>query len=75
MASLTGKLKELVKQSPSIGLDNAKRKLLHIPEESSEEIASDDESYDRKMAEKKKRKRKRMIAERKRLQAERELKI
>ena len=37
MTELTDKLKELVKQSPQNYLDNAKRKLLHIPEESSEE--------------------------------------
>ena len=76
MASLTEKLKEVVKASPNLGLDNAKRKLLHIPEESSgESLRSDDESYDRKMAERKKRKRKKMIAEQKRLTTERDRKM
>ena len=63
MADLTDKLKDVIKQSPRFEQENPNRELLHIDHisEKSAEMASDDESYSRKMAEKKKRARQKLI--------------
>ena len=56
VANLTEQLKEQLKQSPRSGLDNSKRRLLFVQEEVSDvSIDSNESSYDRKMAEKKKK--------------------
>ena len=68
MENLTTQLKELVKTSPTSSFVRNRKRLLYVPEDSSEEsIDSNDESYDRKVAEKKKKKRKKELAEKKRL--------
>ena len=63
MADLTDKLKDVIKQSPRFEQENTTRELLHIDQisEKSGEMASDDESYSKKMAEKKKRARQKLI--------------
>ena len=68
--NLTVQLKDyIVKNSPK-GPHNRGRKLLYVPEDSTEEsLDSNDESYDRKLAEKKKKKRKKELAEKKRLES------
>ena len=60
VVNLTNQLKDLVKAggSPMKNV-KSKKKLLFVPEDTSEEsLDSNDESYDRKMEERKKKKRK-----------------
>ena len=56
MADLTVKLKEVIQQSPRFEQENVTRDLLHISHisEKTSELASDDESYQRKVSAKKK---------------------
>ena len=74
MADLTVKLKEVIQQSPRFEQENVTRDLLHISHisEKTSELASDDESYQRKVSAKKKRERQRLIAGSKRLMNEQE---